>query len=269
MQLRGPARQSLGQSPFASESLEGVAGATPASRTGGRLTKISGGAGGGGGRATLPPPTRPAAPTEAPSPDENVTVQPPETGAVVGGVPAGREEAETPFDGPPPEEEAEEPPAEPEDEPGAAGTAEEPERNTGPAVVRLVPSKTSFAVGETVVVQVVIDNATNIGSTPFHLRYNSQVLRFLAPATEGPFLRSDGTNTVFLATDPGGGGEVVVGLSRMGVGTGANGSGTLAVFQFQAIAPGDCGFMFTGASVKDPQARNLPAAFNTAVVRVQ
>ena len=30
-----------------------------------------------------------------------------------------------------------------------------------------------------------------------------------------------------------------------------------------------CGFGFTGASVKDPQARNLPAAFNTAAVTVQ
>ena len=47
------------------------------------------------------------------------------------------------------------------------------------------------------------------------------------------------------------------------------GSGSLATFQFLAVAPGDCAFAFTGASVKDPQARNLPAAFNTAAVRVE
>jgi hypothetical protein len=41
------------------------------------------------------------------------------------------------------------------------------------------------------------------------------------------------------------------------------------VFQFQAIAAGDCGFTFTGASVKDPQARNVAAAFNTATARVE
>jgi len=41
------------------------------------------------------------------------------------------------------------------------------------------------------------------------------------------------------------------------------------VFQFQAVAAGDGGFAFTGASVKDPQARNLSAAFNTAAVRVE
>jgi hypothetical protein len=48
-----------------------------------------------------------------------------------------------------------------------------------------------------------------------------------------------------------------------------DGSGVLAMFQFQAIQAGECGFKFTGASVKDPQARDLPAAFNTAQPRIQ
>ena len=81
-------------------------------------------------------------------------------------------------------------------------------------------------------------------------------------------MRSDGANTVFLATPTGGGGELVVGLSRMGAGSGVTGTGSLATFRFQAIGAGDCGFNFTGAAVKDPQARNLPAAFHTAAVRV-
>lgn len=47
-----------------------------------------------------------------------------------------------------------------------------------------------------------------------------------------------------------------------------SGAGTLATFQFQAINPGDCGFGWTSASVKDPQARNVPASFLTAPVAV-
>jgi general secretion pathway protein D len=146
---------------------------------------------------------------------------------------------------------------------------EDDPRPTGPAVVSLIPSSSMYHVGDTVVVEIVMSNANNVGSTPFHLRYNPQVLQFISPAGEGPLMRSDGANTVFLATPTGGGGELVVGLSRMGAGQGVNGTGTLAVFQFQAIGPGDCGFNFTGAAVKDPQARNLPAAFNTAAVRVE
>ena len=114
-----------------------------------------------------------------------------------------------------------------------------------------------------------IENATNVGSVPFHLRYNRQVLEFVPPANQGPFLNSDGANTVFLATDSTGGGEVVVGLSRLGGGDGMSGVGTLATFQFQAINPGDCGFGWAGASVKDPQARNVPASFLTAPVAVE
>jgi len=146
---------------------------------------------------------------------------------------------------------------------------EEPEEPTGPVIIQMVPTNTGFQVGEAVVVQVMIDNANNVGSTPFHLRYNREVLQYIPPAAEGFFMNGDGANTVFLATDISGGGEVVVGLSRMGAGQGATGSGLLATFQFQAINPGDCGFAFTGASVKDPQARNLPAAFNTIPVQVQ
>jgi general secretion pathway protein D len=162
---------------------------------------------------------------------------------------------------------------EPEDEPERDREEESAEDDQpdqpGPVIVQMVPTKTSYQVGETVVVQVMIDNANNVGSTPFHLRYNREVLQYIPPAAEGFFMNGDGANTVFLATDIAGGGEVVVGLSRMGAGQGATGSGLLATFQFQAINPGDCGFAFTGASVKDPQARNLAAAYNTIPVQVE
>ena len=41
------------------------------------------------------------------------------------------------------------------------------------------------------------------------------------------------------------------------------------VFRFQAVNPGDAGFAFTGASVKDPQTRNLLATFASAAVTVE
>ena len=135
------------------------------------------------------------------------------------------------------------------------------------ALVNLVPSRSVYRVGEAVIVNVSIQNGQNVGSVPYHLRYDPQVLQFVGPATEGGFLRAGGVNTVFLAH--GDGGEIVVGHSRMGGGQGAAGGGTLATFQFTAIGPGNCGFAFTGASVKDTQARNLPAAFSAGGAQVQ
>ncbi len=137
-----------------------------------------------------------------------------------------------------------------------------------PAVVRLVPAAPSYRVGDTVVVEVRIENATNVGSVPFHLRYDPQFLQFLPPATEGLFLGSDGTGTIFLANDSSGGGDVAVGLSRLGSGVGMSGAGTLASFDFRALNPGRAPFAFSGASVKDPEAQNLPASFVSASVGI-
>jgi len=139
----------------------------------------------------------------------------------------------------------------------------------GPAIVRLLPPRAVYHVGERVPIEIVIDEARDVASVAFRLRYDPQVLAFVPPAVEGPFLGSDGANTVFLSSDTGSGGEIVVALSRMGAAEGASGAGTLAVFEFDAIAPGDCGFQFTGASVRDPQARYLPSAFQTVEVRVE
>jgi len=255
MQLRGPARQSLYAGPFAgggggaAEATAATAEGGDAQPEGGGLSRISGSPDVERGRAQ-PGGAAPgqASTTQPPRPP----VIPPPTGA------EGQPEEQPPVD------------EEPTPDDQGDDQAEEPEEPPpGPAIVRLVPSKAVYGVGERVVVQIAIDGAHNVGSTPFHLRYNPGVLKYRAPGTEGPFLRGDGTNTVFLSSDTGSGGEIVVGLSRMGPAEGSSGAGTLAVFEFDAVAPGDCGFQFTGASVKDPQARNLPAAFQTAPVRVQ
>ena len=83
------------------------------------------------------------------------------------------------------------------------------------ASVRLVPSKPTYSVGESVLTDLFIENATNVGSVPFHLLYDPSVLKYV-DGTEGTFLNGDGSNTVFLARDSGPGGEIVVGLSRLG-----------------------------------------------------
>jgi hypothetical protein len=148
-------------------------------------------------------------------------------------------------------------------------TPPEDENPGGPALVRLLPSRVVYHVGERVPLEVVIDEARDVASITFRLRYDPQALAFVPPAVEGPFLGSDGAETVFLAGDVPGGGEVALGSSRLDPRTGISGSGTLARFEFDAIAPGNCGFQFTGASVKDPQARYLPSAFRTVEVRVE
>ncbi len=262
MKLRGPTRNALGESPFAPAD-EGATAEAPAptpapgppgTSAAGILPPITSSTTGGTAASTPPAsgaggqqPAPQAQPTPATQQPEEEAPQ--EEPAAVPQVPAGTETPPT--------------------TPSGTGTTPEEQPPLTPAVVRLIPSAPSYRVGDTVVVEVRIENAQGIGSVPFHLKYNREVLEFVPPGVQGPFLGSDGGGTVFLANPATGGGELVVGLSRMGGGEGVSGSGSLATFQFQALNPGDCGFSFTGASVKDSQARNLPATFVTASVQVE
>ena len=134
------------------------------------------------------------------------------------------------------------------------------------ASVTLVPSKTIYSVGESVVTDMLIVNGMNVFAVPFHLTYNPDVLQYVSSA-QGTFLNSDGSDTVLFVSpmiD-----ELVVALSRLEVGPGASGDGVLATFEFLATGAGDGGLAFTGASLIGPQAMNLPAQFSTVPVGVE
>ncbi len=253
MRLRGPARNALNQSPFGAPSNSAVPGTTPPADS--EVPEN----GNNGPRGTLSRIT-PSAEVErdreqAAARSQASSAAPQQASRSNRG---GRGTAALVADAPDPVGEG-----------GSTKDDEADDQPVTPSTVRLVPSAATYRVGDTVTVEVFIENAQNVGSVPFHLRYNGQVLQYIPPAGEGAFLRSDGTETVFLANEARGGGEVVVGLSRLGRGEGVTGAGSLASFQFLAVADGDCGFAFTGSSVKDPQARNLPARFTTVSVRVE
>ncbi len=136
------------------------------------------------------------------------------------------------------------------------------EQPTTLSQVSLVPAQAEYGIGGVVTLNVMIQGATNVGSVPFHLKFNSQILEFMPPGMEGNFLNNDGASTVFIASESASGGEIVVGLSRIGKGPGASGSGVLCTLQFLAINEGSCSFAFSSASVKDPTAQNLPSNFS-------
>jgi len=138
---------------------------------------------------------------------------------------------------------------------------------TQPATVQLVSERSDYRVGDQVILRVVVRDADNVGSAPFHLRFDPDVLQFTR-ATEGDFMGSDGATVVFLAAESGAGGEVVIGLSRLGSLQGMSGDGTLVEFRFEALATGPCNLEFSGASLKDPQASNLMATFNSVALNI-
>jgi general secretion pathway protein D len=130
-------------------------------------------------------------------------------------------------------------------------------------MVSFVPPNVLSTVGDTMTIQVNISQATRVGSVPFHVAYDPKIVQFVS-GTEGGFLKQDGATTIFNA-QASSMNEVFVALARVGVPTGAAGSGILCTFTFAALAPGNTTLTFTEASVLDPQGQPLPADFQGVV----
>jgi general secretion pathway protein D len=133
--------------------------------------------------------------------------------------------------------------------------------DTGPATVYLSTSTPTVASSQQYfTVTVNIRSASSVGSVPFHLAFDPQVLDFVSASPGSPFLSQDGASPFVLATLGASKSEVVVGLSREGSRPGVGGSGVLVTLTFRAnrTKTGPTTLTFTDISVLDPSAQRLP-----------
>jgi hypothetical protein len=124
--------------------------------------------------------------------------------------------------------------------------------------VNFDPSYLGTAAGQEFSASVVISGASGVGSVPFHLEFDPDVLEFLGADQTSPFLSQDGTPVFVLATLSGNGREIIVGLSRQGNRPGVDGQGTLIEMRFRARKSGTTSLNFSNLSVLDPSAQPLP-----------
>jgi len=129
----------------------------------------------------------------------------------------------------------------------------------------MVPSTVQVAVGNPLSIRVEIVGASDVGSVPFHVVFNPAVLKFEA-GREGRFLQGGGQATVFFAAPMSNGSEAVIGLSRLGAGSGIGGDGELCTLDFTVVGPGDAGLAFTRAHLRDSANRIAPSSFLSASV---
>jgi general secretion pathway protein D len=139
----------------------------------------------------------------------------------------------------------------------------QPQAPPPPALVNFMPPNVFARVGDEIKIQVQISQATQVGSVPFHVAYNPKILQFVQ-GEEGEFLKKDGASTIFNA-QASTLSQVFVALARLGVGTGADGEGTLCTFTFKALAAGTASLTFTEAMVLDAAGEPLPAQFAPAM----
>lgn len=136
-----------------------------------------------------------------------------------------------------------------------------------PAAVQLIPDRPQAKVGEGVGVDLMVRSAENVGQVNLQIRFNPEVLRFVPPGEPGEFMAQGGVIPDVQVVEGGDGGMVVLSLSRAGA-AGASGGGRLLRLNFVALAPGTSSLQFAGGQVRDPESNSLAAGFRTANVEV-
>ena len=163
------------------------------------------------------------------------------------------------------------------DIPTAASTDEDsrdalgPGESGGSTLVRLslVPSRSQMARGDIILVEVVLSDAREVMSVPFHVRFDPDVLGYLGART-GPAFLASGLSPILLAAEhPDRPGDVGVGLAIARSSGSYSGSGTLVVLEFRALNPGESDLLFESASVRGQTGAHLPARIVSSSLRVR
>jgi hypothetical protein len=120
-------------------------------------------------------------------------------------------------------------------------------------VIRFDPPASTAAPGAIFVVNVVVDNVTDLGGYEFTVSFDPGVLH-VQTVTLGPLLGSTGRNVAPLGPDiNNASGSFTFGGYSFGSTAGANGTGTVAQITLQAMASGNSALTFTRAQLLSTQ----------------
>ncbi len=136
------------------------------------------------------------------------------------------------------------------------------EQVAGQTTIRIQPEATSTAVGWYCSVDVVIDNASNLGAFQFDMLFSPGVVH-ANMATVGPFLGSTGRTVIPVGPQidntsmPA---RLTFGAATFGSSPGPSGSGVLATVVFEPKAVGSTALMLENVQVADVNGQTLPVA---------
>jgi general secretion pathway protein D len=192
----------------------------------------------------VPAATQPAVAPPVPAPATPPVVKPPATAPPATAPPATAPPATAPPATVPP---ATAPPA---TAPPSGGTAR----------LSFAPSAAEGQLGSAITVPLLIENASDLFTTPLHLKFDPKVVR-LNDVVPGGLLTSDGKPILppskNILNDTG---EATVTLTRAPGAGGVSGSGTLVTFVFQAVGKGSTTVSLEGMAMRDSKLNQIQAA---------
>jgi len=145
------------------------------------------------------------------------------------------------------------------------------------ATIRLLPGSQNVQIGDSLTIDVAVDNVIDLAAFEFRLKYNPDVLK-LEGVTEADFLGSTGRSTSCYRPAAGDPSQALPGNVGLGCGTRitpgseppVNGSGLLAHIKFSAKGPGLTYLTFVKAELSDGMSESCcdPISLSEAAVRV-
>ncbi|HWR52142.1 MAG TPA: cohesin domain-containing protein [Bryobacteraceae bacterium] len=130
------------------------------------------------------------------------------------------------------------------------------------------PITATVQPGNTFTLELLAENVQDLAAAPFHLKFDPQLVR-LQEVRPGPMLSADGQQVVFTRNILNDTGDVTVNLNRRPDAGGVSGSGVLATFTFQAVAPGTANILFSQFGPRNAQLAEIKADPPRAAVVVK
>jgi len=145
---------------------------------------------------------------------------------------------------------------------------QQPNRPGGSASVHFLPPVQNTTVGSSMTVALIIENGTDVVSSPLTIQYDPKVVK-LNDLGKGDFFSSDGQIPVFTKNIQNDAGMAAVTLNRMPGSAGVSGSGVLVTMVFQAVAPGTTTVRIPNLSVRDASGAVVASGVPQMVINVR
>ena len=148
---------------------------------------------------------------------------------------------------------------------GSAQTASAPARA---CQVEIEPGKIRAKVGDRIELHILVRDAVDLFSAPFHLLFDSNLVS-IDEILESDFLGGDGKRTIFLKSVQPARGRAIVGLARLGEVGGRTGSGKLVTVKLITRKKGSAELMLERLDFRDSRLKSIPVKTNSMTIVVE
>lgn len=176
--------------------------------------------------------------------------------------------APTPTPAAPAPQPAQPTPATPAPAPAAAEQPTQPAQPAAGTALRFDNQAITVKSGETITMNLLVDQAAQLFGSPLRIRYNREQLN-LVDITKGPFLAGEeATDLIFSRNIRNQVGQAAVNISRFPGTGGADGSGVLVTLTFEALAPGEANVLVTPTGARNAEQQIIDVSPGRATVTV-